>query len=161
MFWRDITIWLPAGLFFTFSDLTACKRVTSRSKPVFTAVSWEAQIKHNRHRYEWDWKCENVYMNMNVYIRSQWRPCYGLKTCVPHLGLPWWLRRSSVCLQCGRPGLDPWVGKILWRRKWQPTPVLLPGKSHGQRSLVGYSPWGRKESDTTEQLHFTSKIICY
>ena len=41
-----------------------------------------------------------------------------------------------------------------WRRKWQPTPVFLPGKSHGQRNLVGYSPWGRKESDTTEQLHF-------
>ena len=40
------------------------------------------------------------------------------------------------------------------RRKWQPTPVLLPGKSHGQRSLVGYSPWGRKESDTTERLYF-------
>ena len=48
---------------------------------------------------------------------------------------------------------DPWVGKIPWRRKWQPTPVLLPGESHGQRSLVGYSPWGRKESDRTEQLH--------
>ena len=44
--------------------------------------------------------------------------------------------------------------KILWRRKWHPTPVLLPGKSHGWRSLVGYSPWGRKESDTTERLHF-------
>jgi len=43
-----------------------------------------------------------------------------------------------------------------WRRKWQPTPVLLPGKSHGQRSIVDYSPWGRKESDTTEWLHFTS-----
>ena len=41
-----------------------------------------------------------------------------------------------------------------WRRKWQPTPVLLPGKSHGQRSLVGYSLWGREESDTTERLHF-------
>ena len=40
------------------------------------------------------------------------------------------------------------------RRKWQPTPVHLPGKSHGQRSLVGYSPWGRKELDTTKQLHF-------
>ena len=39
-----------------------------------------------------------------------------------------------------------------WRRKWQPTPVFLPGESHGQRSLVGYSPWGGKESDTTEQL---------
>ena len=58
-----------------------------------------------------------------------------------------------MCLQCGRPGFDPWVGKIPWRRKWQSTPVLLPGKSHGERSLVGYSPWGRKELDTTERLH--------
>ena len=49
---------------------------------------------------------------------------------------------------------DPWVRKIRWRRKWQPTPVLLPGKSHGWRSLIGYSPWCPKESDTTEQLHF-------
>ena len=57
---------------------------------------------------------------------------------------------QSVCLQCGRPGFDPRVGKIPWRRKWQPTPVLLPGKFHGLRSLVGYSPWGCKESDTTE-----------
>ena len=47
-----------------------------------------------------------------------------------------------------------WIGKIPWRRKWQPTPVFLPGKSHGLRSLVGYSPRGRKESDTTERLHF-------
>ena len=59
------------------------------------------------------------------------------------------------CLQCGRPGLDPWVRKIPWRRKWQPTPVFLLGESHGQRSLVGYSPWGHKESDTTEQLNHT------
>ena len=46
--------------------------------------------------------------------------------------------------------------QILWRRKWQPTPVLLPGKSHGWRSVVGYSPWGCKKLDTTERLHFTS-----
>ena len=51
-------------------------------------------------------------------------------------------------------GLDPWAGKIPWTRKWQLTPVFLPGKFHGQRSLVGYSPWGRKESDMTERLHF-------
>ena len=44
--------------------------------------------------------------------------------------------------------------KSLWRRKWQPTLVFLPGKSHGQRSAVGYSAWGRKETDTTERLHF-------
>ena len=43
-----------------------------------------------------------------------------------------------------------------WRRQWHPTPVLLAGKSHGRRNLVGYSPWGCKESDTTERLHFTS-----
>jgi len=42
------------------------------------------------------------------------------------------------------------LGRCPWRRKWQPTPVFLPGKSHGWRSLAGYSPWGRKESDTTE-----------
>ena len=48
---------------------------------------------------------------------------------------------------------DLWVRKIPWRRKWQPTPVFLLGESHGQRSLAGYSPRGRKESDMTEQLH--------
>ena len=57
------------------------------------------------------------------------------------MGLPRWL--------CGKgptPILEfePWIGKIPWRRKWQPAPVFLPGKSHGQRSLAGYSPWGRK-----------------
>ena len=53
-----------------------------------------------------------------------------------------------------------------WRRKWQPTPVLLPGKSHGLRILVGYSPWGRKELDMTERLHFTlyldwGTVLCF
>ena len=57
---------------------------------------------------------------------------------------------KCLCLQCGRPGFDPWVRKILWRRKWQPTPVLLLGKSHGRRSLVGYSLWGHGELDMTE-----------
>ena len=73
-------------------------------------------------------------------------------------GLPWWLRQLSVCLQWGRPGFDPWVRKIPLRRKWQPTPVLLPRKSHGLRSLVGYSPWGRKESDTTERPHLSGMV---
>ena len=53
-------------------------------------------------------------------------------------------------MQCRRPRFDPWVRKIPWRRKWQPTPVFLPGKSHGQRSMVGYSLWDHKESDMTE-----------
>ena len=54
-----------------------------------------------------------------------------------------------------RPVFDPWVRKIPWRREWQPIPVFLPRKSHGQRSLVGYSPWGPKKSDTTKQLTHT------
>ena len=53
----------------------------------------------------------------------------------------------------------PWVRKIPWRRKWQPTPVFLPGESHWWSSLVGYSPWGRKESDTTERVHLLSLFV--
>ena len=53
-----------------------------------------------------------------------------------------------------------WRGHTLWRGQWQPTPILLPGKSHGQRSLVGCSPWGRCKSDTTEQLHFHFSLSC-
>ena len=57
-----------------------------------------------------------------------------------------------------RHGFDPWVGKNPWRRKWQPTPIFLPGNFHGQRSLAGYSPWGRKESDTTEHPYRCDRI---
>ena len=64
---------------------------------------------------------------------------------------------QRICLQCGRPGFNPWFGKIPWKRKWQPTPVFLPGESHGQRSLVGYSPRGHREVDTTERL--TQQVI--
>ena len=49
---------------------------------------------------------------------------------------------------------DPWIGKIPWRRAWKPTPVFLPGQSHGQRTLVGYSSWDHKELDMTKGLHF-------
>ena len=57
--------------------------------------------------------------------------------------------KASAC-NAGDPGFDSWVGKISWSRKWQPTPVFLPGKSLGWRSLEGYSPWGRKMFDMTE-----------
>ena len=77
------------------------------------------------------------------------------------LGFPRWLtgkestcqgRRSRIC------GFSPWVGKIPWRRKQQSTPIFFPGNSHGQRSLAGYSPRGRKELDTTEQLNSKSSM---
>ena len=83
-----------------------------------------------------------------------------------HTSFSWNLCLSSfpggsegrVCLQHRRPGFNPWIGKIPWKRKWQPTPVFLPGKSHGWRSLAGYSAWGPKESDMTEWL--TLSVLC-
>ena len=57
---------------------------------------------------------------------------------------------TCQCRSCKKPRFDPWVGKIPWRRKWQPTPASLPGESHGRRSLVGYSAWGHQGSDITE-----------
>ena len=60
---------------------------------------------------------------------------------------------ASHCRRCKRHGFSSWVGKILWRRKWRPTPVFLPGESKGQSSLAGYSPCSQKESDTTDHTH--------
>ena len=102
------------------------------------------------------------------------------------IGLPRWFRWWRICLPCGRPGFDPWVGRIPWRRErlptpvflpgeshgrrilvgystwghrnWQPTLVFSPGESHGQRNMVGYSPWGHKESDMSEQLTNTHRF---
>ena len=70
-------------------------------------------------------------------------------------GFPWWLSGKEFvcqCNRCRRCTIDPCVGKIPWGRKWQPTLVSLPGKSHRQRSLKGYSPWGHRQLDMTEWL---------
>ena len=80
-------------------------------------------------------------------------------TSLPHsihrLGFPGGASGKEPACQCRRSkrqGFDPWVGKIPCWRAWQPTPVFLPGKSQGQRSLVGHSPKGCKESDTSEAI---------
>ena len=86
----------------------------------------------------------------------QWR-VWGLPRCQSGK------ESACQCRRCKRHGLCPWVGKIPWRRKWQTTPVLLPGESHGQRSLTGYSPLGCRESDMTEYPHIQwgiSKSSC-
>ena len=78
------------------------------------------------------------------------------------MGLPWWLSAKGFACQHRRHRrhkFNPWVRKILWWKKWQPTPVFLPGKSHEQRRLVGYSPWGHKESDITEWAQHTHFLI--
>ena len=76
-------------------------------------------------------------------------------------GLPKWLSGKESFCQCRKWGFDPWVGKIPWRRQWHPTPVLLPGKSHGQRSLESCGPWGCWGSDMTEWLHFHFSLFTF
>ena len=90
-------------------------------------------------------------ISVNFFLFDQ---SYCIKKMEPlSTGRPRWLSSKEYACQCKRGRrlrFDPSVGKIPWRRKWQPTPVFLSGKFHGQRSLVGYSPWGCKESDMTE-----------
>ena len=77
-------------------------------------------------------------------------------------GFPGGTSSKECACQCGRRkslGFDHWVGKIPWSRKEQPTPVFLPGESHGQRNLEGNGPRGRKESDRTEQLLLSFKHL--
>ena len=70
----------------------------------------------------------------------------------PALGFPGGSEGKEICLQCGRPRSSPWVRKSPWRREWQPILVFLLGEFHGQRTLVGYSPWSHKELDMIKQL---------
>ena len=84
------------------------------------------------------------------------------------LGFPMGTSGKEPVCQCRRHRrheFDPWVGKTPWKRTWQPNPVSLPGQFHGQRSLLGYSPWGLKEADTTEgteqaRTHRVGSRVC-
>ena len=121
--------------------------------------------------------CFRVYDMKTVIIPPSQICCVHVYTCA-HVGarpLCWGFSGGASgkdsacqCRRCTRSRFDPWVGKIPWRRAWQPTPGFLPGESPGQgiaqRSLVGCSPWGCKESDTTEQLapsHFSLRFRIY
>ena len=101
-----------------------------------------------------NWKMANI--NIHIYFSKIWELRYKIRVQISSF-----FRASQVapvvkepacqCRRHKRCGFDPWVRKIPWRKKWHPTPVFLPGKSHWQRSLAGWSPWGCRGSDTTEQ----------
>ena len=78
----------------------------------------------------------------------------------PRDGGAWWAAVYGVAQSPTQLKQLSSSNEYYWRRQWQPTPVLLPGKSHGRRSILGCSPWGRKESDTTERLHFHFSLSC-
>ena len=90
---------------------------------------------------------------------SKWDLNFCIRNYCTHYQYPGIVLNTSMLVVRSLPAsagdinrreFDPWFRKIPWRRKWQPTPIVLPGESHGQKSLVGYSPWGLKEWDTTE-----------
>ena len=91
------------------------------------------------------------YTSIHIFTYSDtWTAVWGQHA----MGLPRWhsgKESTCQCRRCKRRGFNPWVKKIPWRRKWQPSPVFLSEKFHGWRSLTEYSPWGHKESDMTEQ----------
>ena len=94
----------------------------------------------------------STYSHILSVISSSRSQVYSLEREIRVLWTSLMVQRVKNPLQCRRHRFYPWVRKILCRKKWQPTPVFLPGKSLGQRSLAGYSPWGCKESDMTECL---------
>ena len=95
--------------------------------------------------------------NFTLPIILQFHPCFAIaKISFFYSGLPLWLSRRRIYLQCGRPGFNPWVGKIPWKRERLPTPVFWPGEFHGL-----YSPWGRKESDMTEWLSLSCGCVIF
>ena len=103
-----------------------------------------------------------------MHWRRKWQPisCSFLEN--PRDGGAWWAAIYRVAqsrirltrLSSNTPLYICTTAFLSWRRQWHPTPVLLPGKSHGWRSLVGCSPWGREESDTTDRLHFHFSLSC-
>ena len=108
-------------------------------------------FKISQHCREWVWICDTLACSSTLlstcYIYTDTHRC--IHTFTHMFGLPWWFTGKESTCQCRRHRFNPWVRKVPWRRKWQPTPLFLPRKSQGQRSLAGYSPWGCKESDIT------------
>ena len=94
--------------------------------------------------FVWHWYRGNWPHRMNLGVSLPLQFFFGGGNSLRRMGFPCGSAGKNR-LQCGRPGFDPWVGKIPWRREMLPTPVFWPGESHGL-----YSPWGRKESDRTE-----------
>ena len=142
MLHADFIRFLP-HLFFLFQDFTFHFLIMSPSLPWVMAVS----------------QTFPVFLNSIQSFWGEWNLSMGFLWCFVRPGLcvddfPGGSDSKASVYNAGDPGSIPGLGRFPWRRKWQSTQGLLPVKSHGQRRLVGYSPWGRKESDMTEWLHF-------
>ena len=109
------------------------------------------------------WPSYKTFSNSIFTMEPFLSPCghtHTIRITVSHISVPiGFLTHQDLQMpvqETKRQGFDPCIGNLPWRRAWQPSPVFLPGESHGERSLVGYSPWGRKELDRTE----ATKHVC-
>ena len=103
----------------------------------------------------WKWKVKVKSLSRVRLFVTPWIVAYQAPPSMGFSRQEYWSGVPLPSPQCRRAVFNPWVRKIPWRRAWQLIPVYLPGKFHGERGLVGYSSWGRKESDMTEQLTHT------
>ena len=131
---------------FSLSSFTFIKRIFSSSS--LSAIRVVASIS------------EVIDILPIIWFQLVLHPAWHFASCTLYRGLPWWLRGLRICLQCRRPRFNPWVGKIPWRREWQCTLVFLPEVSHGQRSLVGYSPWGQVALNDYTYTHTHTHTHC-
>ena len=126
---------------------------TSLSLLLFTFMHWRRQWQPTPVFLPGESQGQGSLVGCRLWVRRVGHDWSDLVVvAVYRKGLPRWLSGKESTCQWRRRGTDSWVGKISWRGKWQPTPLFLPGKTHRQRSLAGYSPWGHKESDTTQWL---------
>ena len=121
-------------------------------KKLFLSWNLKGLIQHMDRAGEWVDYC---WQTVIVRRRNSIKKCKGIKYLLEYQGnvnyfhsdvpsVYWFIWHSTPKLCSMEYGFNSWVGKIPWRRKWQPTPAFLPGESHGQRSLAGYSPWDHK-----------------
>ena len=163
----------------SFRDLNSSAGISSHPLALLTAVLHKANLTYVQiNIYIWFiYVCVYIYICMHVcvhiyvcvYIYLYACMCIYMCVCmcvyiyiyacmyINHIyGFP--SGSAVICLQCRKCRFSPWVRNIPWRRTWLPIPVFLSGEFHGQRSLVGYSLWGRKESDITEATEDSAYI---
>ena len=133
----------PRGWFLPPSSKPAKAHLSHMLPFLWFSTVWKCSVCHALHD-----QTESSYIIWDNFISRSLTLIIFAK---PFATLRGWLRWWRIHLQCRILRFDPWVGQIPWR-EWLPTPELLPGEPHGQRSLAGYGPWSHKESDTIEQL---------
>ena len=157
---KDLYLWIPNPYFVPLPSLypLVTTDLFATSMSLFLCYSLCYMYMYMLYKYIYV-QCILCYM---YYLDSIYVISYSICLSLSHLfHLALCPSNPSMLLQMAKFHSFLWLSSIpLWRRQWHPTPVLLPGKSHGRRSLVGYSPWGRWELDPTERLHFHFSLSC-